>query len=300
MDRRRALMAGRKSRNILNCIRQYNADKTGVTFSGWHAKDKTRIEDAFSSYNNYQPVHALYSDGGIDIITRYGNGSGADLPIRTDGNDFCISYNTNSSDPAFRCAFFDSELNYIKFQDYRPPQNVIDGRYYNSAVINNQPEGTVYVVLHFPQSSGANYDYKNIMVNFGTTPLPYEPYGAKPLSDNLLDIYTLNPPNATIGQDGRLTITSNDGTAWNTKPYITLPAGNYVLSCDNYNVQIDARTPAGAIISSGYGWIYFTISSQTNVCVKFNLRDTSIPQSCYAQLEKGNCPTIYRPFVSTT
>lgn len=300
MDRRRALMTGRKSRNILNCIRQYNAGDTGVTFGGWHAKDKTRIEDAFSTTNNYVPVYALYSDGGIDIITRYGNGSGVDLPIRTDGNDFCISYNTNVSEYSCRYAFFDSELNYIKFQDYRFAQNVIDGRYYNSAVINNQPEGTVYVVLHFAQSPNANFDYKNIMVNFGTTPLPYEPYGAKPLSDNLLDIYTLNPPNATIGQDGLLTITGNDGTAWNTKPYITLPAGDYTLSCDNYDVSIDARTPAGVSIKSARGWISFTLSAQTNVCVKFNLQDPSIPQSCYVQLEKGNCPTIYRPFVSTT
>lgn len=290
MNRRRALMTGRKSRNILNCIRTYDVGDTGIDGGGYASKDKDQVVNGYSRSNSYAIIYPIFGDGRIKILKTVGNGAGVQFTIKLDGKDFCISW-TNPTAGRVRTFALDANLTKLKTITAITPNPWVC-RY------TNLPAGTVYAVISFDAAVTAGYEYSNIMVNWGTTPLPYEPYGAKPKSDNLFDIYTLAFPNASIGENGLLTITGGDGSAWSSKPQISLKAGLYVLSCENLDVTMELRTPDGATIASGKGIVTFSVANDITVGAK--LTAASYPQECYVQLEKGQAATEYRPFVPTT
>lgn len=171
--------------------------------------------------------------------------------------------------------------------------------------------------LRIRLEKGVNYDGFELkpMLNSGSTPLPYEPYGYKVVvvtrGKNLLklkDDYTVNVRDVTISiANGDLTLkgtaTGNGGRTTYLSESFMLQAGTYTLRSIKKSGLVYCltnTTNASAIIGSPTGGI-FTLTEDTMVAFGVNVtQDTAYDTTVNVMLELGTEATEYEPYVEPT
>jgi len=161
----------------------------------------------------------------------------------------------------------------------------------------------------FKTADGSNVpvtlsEFMFVKGNYASDTMPsYEPNGYKiPIvsnGKNLFDPEMLKHSCYKV-DNNKLTVTCNNGTAWNSLNYLALsPNTQYTLSVENKSL-IDVRTPANVrLISQMTGTdVTFTTDSTGLVVVKFFEQENKYPYEVgFVQLEQSSKPSIYVDYV---
>lgn len=179
-----------------------------------------------------------------------------------------------------------------------------------TTVYANKGEYITIVFSTISNSTGV-MEISNIMLNAGSTPLPYEPYGYKiPVvtrGKNLLklkDDYVADVRGVSVSiKNGTLTIngtaTSSGGrTVYLSESYV-LKAGTYTLSGTPVSglSYCLSKTADGSAILATYGTNTFTLTEDVSVAFGLNvMKGTTYNATVNVMLELGTEATEYEPY----
>lgn len=155
-------------------------------------------------------------------------------------------------------------------------------------------------------STGGNLiDYKifgNSIQN--GTPTPTSPVEVQSVGDRTKNLLDMNIFSGTgyhsyyTVTNNKITIKSNDGSAWASKTPIYLkPNTNYTISVENVS-NIDVRTPENVRLASGNASsLSFTTDDTGVICLKLFNNEGIYPYEVgYIQIEENSSATSYEPY----
>lgn len=194
-------------------------------------------------FDDWYETGVLVNGGGVDSSSAYANYRTTDY-ISVDTTPYTFSldntFYSQSSATSSRAAFYDENKNFLSIQFYynRPER-------FEQTI--NIPNNTKYIRL-----TGRITD-ENVMLNTGSTPLPYEPYGntwqtkSPPKYGTSTDTITTLPADiyadgnsATVGLVGNM---SQTGTPTPSSPIYPTETGDKTANLLDLNALINA--PSG-------------------------------------------------------
>ena len=206
-------------------------------------------------------------------------------------------------------------LNAIKF--YSSPSATTQTSFVQTTTFT-VPSNATYIIIQlagtgFDDSTNILMKNADIMINKGTTALPYEEYKGIDYEINLgKNLYYMNYTDFSHTWNG-LTITSTttgysisntaegSGDYTLVNRYITLPAGTYTMVLENASSMVVGlsknnyasiiRMPIGS--TSGT----FTLSEETKVCLTLRVvNGTTYDETNNIMIEKGSSASSYTPY----
>lgn len=154
-----------------------NVNRTAGTPNPTDLRVSPRIMDVdhyfvgLHSENYYVPNYASasVSDGVVSVTrTSAGNNSyGVGFPVAVEGGEQ-YTFNVTAENVIIGLSYYDEQWNYIG----------VGGDIYKSSLPKTftVPSNASYAVIIFRAENNSTYTYSNIMLNKGTSALPYEPY----------------------------------------------------------------------------------------------------------------------------
>ena len=319
--------------------------KMGIKLKGNTSQYSTTGKNIFNFNGTYykRNTYATISFSNQDITVTNTNSSQNNyiwynIPVRI-GETITISYGdmaegTSSTNNRIVFSFSDTEItSYVDMSSY---SSVDKTSKYKTTTSTGQ-----YLILGFRTASDGSYTISNVQVEYNSSATSYEPYtnGPSPNPSYPQDIHVVSGDNSikvegknlwggfpsVVGRNnGGITFYNNaDGTisasgtananaqsiantvAETNNHYITLEAGNYVLSGGISSVRmLDIKNIDNTSIATDTGnGVRFTLEKTTSVYVRANissgtaLTDTEIFRP---MIEKSSTKTSYQPYQSQT